>query len=245
MIEKMKFLSITGPKEDIDRVVENYLSRYPMHLENALAELDSVRDLTPYMEVNPYKDRLDKAKKYTEKIPEPEGSGHDITVEEALQILDKTEKKIRKLQKELNQLTKERKEKQELLREISPYRMIPFNVSELLHFQFVKYRFGRIPKEYYEKFEQFVYDNLNMIFYKGLSDEEYVWGAYFVPGAQVDQVDAVLSSLHFERIYLPDSYEGTAEEAYRKLKKESSELRKSIVEVRENINAVLAVYADE
>ncbi|MCD8330287.1 MAG: ATPase, partial [Lachnospiraceae bacterium] len=173
------------------------------------------------------------------------GLGRDISVVEALQILDKTEKKTRKLQKELNQLTKERKEKQELLREISPYRMIPFNVSELLHFQFVKYRFGRIPKEYYEKFEQFVYDNLNMIFYKGLSDEEYVWGVYFVPGVQVDQVDAVLSSLHFERIYLPDSYEGTAEEAYRKLKKESSELRKSIVEVREKKNAVFAEYADE
>lgn len=28
MIEKMKFLSITGPKTDIDRVVNTYLSKY-------------------------------------------------------------------------------------------------------------------------------------------------------------------------------------------------------------------------
>ena len=28
MIEKMKFLSITGPKADIDRVVNTYLSKY-------------------------------------------------------------------------------------------------------------------------------------------------------------------------------------------------------------------------
>ncbi|MCD8076955.1 MAG: ATPase, partial [Lachnospiraceae bacterium] len=245
MIEKMKFLSITGPKEDIDRVVENYLSRYPMHLENALAELDTVRDLTPFMEVNPYKDRLNKAKKFTERIPEPEEPGREITVEEALQILEKTEKKIRKLQKEQNRLTKERKDQLELLREISTYRMLPVNVSQLLHFHFVKYRFGRIPKEYYEKFEEFVYDNLNMIFYKGLSDEEYVWGVYFVPGVQVDQVDAVLSSMHFERIYLPDSYEGTAEEAYRKLKKESAALRKSITATREKKNAILTEQAGE
>ena len=33
MIEKMKFLSITGPKEDIDRVVDVYLSRYEIQLE--------------------------------------------------------------------------------------------------------------------------------------------------------------------------------------------------------------------
>ena len=35
MIEKMKFLSITGPKTDIDRVVNTYLCKYEIHLENA------------------------------------------------------------------------------------------------------------------------------------------------------------------------------------------------------------------
>ena len=39
MIEKMKFLSITGPKSDIDRVVNEYLSKYEIHLENAMAQL--------------------------------------------------------------------------------------------------------------------------------------------------------------------------------------------------------------
>ena len=42
MIEKMKFLSISGPKDDIDRVVDQYLSRYEIHLENALSELKTV-----------------------------------------------------------------------------------------------------------------------------------------------------------------------------------------------------------
>ena len=41
MIEKMKFLSVTGPKEDIDRVVNDYLSKYEIHLENALSELNT------------------------------------------------------------------------------------------------------------------------------------------------------------------------------------------------------------
>ena len=50
----MKFLSITGPKADIDRVVDTYLSRYEIHLENALSELKTVKDLRPYIETNPY-----------------------------------------------------------------------------------------------------------------------------------------------------------------------------------------------
>ena len=59
MIEKMKFLSITGPKADIDRVVDTYLSRYEIHLENALSELKTVKDLRPYIETNPYKEKFE------------------------------------------------------------------------------------------------------------------------------------------------------------------------------------------
>lgn len=44
MIEKMQFVSITGPKADIDRVVDQYLSRYEIHLENALAQLQTVKN---------------------------------------------------------------------------------------------------------------------------------------------------------------------------------------------------------
>ena len=49
MIEKMQFVSITGPKADIDRVVDQYLSRYEIHLENALAQLQTLKTLTPYL----------------------------------------------------------------------------------------------------------------------------------------------------------------------------------------------------
>ena len=34
MIVKMKFLSISGPRADIDRVCDVYLSKYAMQLEN-------------------------------------------------------------------------------------------------------------------------------------------------------------------------------------------------------------------
>lgn len=51
----MQFLSLTGPKEDIDRVIDQYLSKYEIHLENALSELQSVADLNPFLSINPYK----------------------------------------------------------------------------------------------------------------------------------------------------------------------------------------------
>ena len=60
----MKFLSITGPKADIDRVVCTYLSRYEIQLESALSELKTVDNLRPFVEINPYKDALGKAEEF-------------------------------------------------------------------------------------------------------------------------------------------------------------------------------------
>ena len=71
MIEKMKFLSITGPKADIDRVVNQYLSKYEIHLENALSELKTVEELRPFMEINPYKELLNKANEFVSQLSQP------------------------------------------------------------------------------------------------------------------------------------------------------------------------------
>lgn len=68
MIEKMNFLSITGPKADIDRVVNTYLCKYEIHLENALSELTTVESLTPFLDVNPYRDALNSINTIYEEL---------------------------------------------------------------------------------------------------------------------------------------------------------------------------------
>ena len=57
MIVKMKFLSISGPRTDIDRMCQVYLSRHEMQLENAIAELKTTENLIPFAEVNPIENR--------------------------------------------------------------------------------------------------------------------------------------------------------------------------------------------
>ena len=89
MIEKMKFLSMTGPKADIDRVVNQYLAKYEIHLENAMAQLSQVQNLSPYIQINPYKELLEQAEEFagllehTDKIPL-----RNLSLEEAASNLD-------------------------------------------------------------------------------------------------------------------------------------------------------------
>ena len=73
MVEKMKLLHITGPKNDVDRVMEQYLSRYEIHFENAASGFGISGHVRPFAETNIYKDACTKAQALWEHLKdEPE-----------------------------------------------------------------------------------------------------------------------------------------------------------------------------
>ncbi|MDO4266464.1 MAG: V-type ATPase 116kDa subunit family protein, partial [Eubacteriales bacterium] len=76
-----------------------------------------------------------------------------------------------------------------------------------------KYSFGRMPVEYYKKMQDYVYDSLDALVSECTRDKEYVYLVYFVPKRDEDKVDAVFASLYFEKIFIPDEYQGTPEQA--------------------------------
>lgn len=215
MIEKMKFLSITGPKADIDRVVDTYLSRYEIHLENALSELKTVKDLRPYIEANPYKEELGKAAELMESYHEllPEHTDRKLEVEDAVRLIRNLDDELKELIDKKNGLVSRRDEFQTSRDRVLPFAGLNYDVKDILKFRFMKFRFGRISKEYYEKFSSYVYDTIDTVMFKCEEDGEYVWVVYFVPEKLADKIDAIYASMHFERSYLPDEYEGTPVEA--------------------------------
>ena len=236
MIEKMKFLSITGPKADIDRVVNQYLVKYEIQLENAMAQLNTVQRLTPYIEINPYREWLNKANELLGQVPEySESDMGKISLEEAVETVKTLSDSVAGLRGRKTSLEEQREKLKASLRRIEPFMAFQFNIHKLLGFKFIKYRFGKIAHEYYEKLEKYVYEDLDSVFFKCNTDEQYVWGIYFVPATQADEIDAVYSSMHFEQMYLPDEYEGTPKEAAEKLHQEIDEYDRKIEECQQEI----------
>lgn len=233
MIEKMKFLSITGPKADIDRVVDTYLSRYEIHLENALSELKTVKDLRPYIEANPYKEDLGKAAELMESYHEllPEHTDRKLEVEDAVGLIRNLDEELKELIDKKSGLVSRRDEFQTSRDRVLPFAGLNYDVKDILKFRFMKFRFGRISKEYYEKFSSYVYDTIDTVMFKCEEDGEYVWVVYFVPEKLADKIDAIYASMHFERSYLPDEYEGTPVEAGHVLDDRIAELQMQIDEV--------------
>ena len=229
MIEKMKFLSITGPKADIDRMTETYLSKYEIHLENALSELTEVASLSPFLEINPYKEALSTIDSFYDQLEDPSQiTPEPMDIENAIQTVRKIQEGSRRLEEEKARLQSEHAEVLDPLKIIRPFKDLNFDVSSILKFKYIHYRFGRIEKQYLQKFEKYIYDNLDTLFIKCGEDDLYVYGVYFVPEHQAHKVHAVYSSMHFERIFIPDEYQGTASEAFAKLDARHREIHQAL-----------------
>ena len=189
MIEKMKFLSITGPKADIDRMTETYLSKYEIHLENALSELTEVANLSPFLEINPYKEALSTIDSFYEQLEDPSQISPELMdIEKAIKTVRAVQDGFRRLEEEKSRLQSEHAEILDPLKIIRPFKNLNFDVSEILNFKYIHYRFGRIEKQYLQKFEKYIYDNLDTLFIKCGEDEMYVYGVYFVPEHQAHKV---------------------------------------------------------
>ena len=247
MIVKMKFINISGPRDDIDRVTDVYLSKYEIQLESALSELKTVDNLRPFVEMNPYRDALSTAEKFAGYLENPD----QITPDTSLGLDDMFET-VRKANEDYEQL----QDKKEKLRKridgyrsrqqvISPFQPLDCNLQEVLNYKFIAYRFGKLPIEYYHKMQKYLMDDLDAIYVEGERDDTYVYGAYFVSPGESPKADAMFRSLHFERITITNEYEGTPAQAYRQLEREVQKTSDEIDELERQTAQMLAERAPQ
>ena len=248
MVEKMKFISIVGPKEEIDRVTSQYLSRYEIQLENTLSELKDLKNITPCADSNPYRGVLARAEELAGRVREignAAPSGKRMETQAAVALTEELYAELEKCRAQKSGLEAERKKVVELLVNIRPFQNLHYDVASILHFKHIKFRFGKIPVESYSKLKEYLMDDICTIFDECGRDENYIWGVYFVPAAEEEKVDAVYASLHFERTFIDDDYEGTVEEAFEALTRRQKELEESLAQIEDSFQERLIARGGE
>ena len=114
-----------------------------------------------------------------------------------------------------------------------------------MNFQFIKYRFGRVSRLYLNKLQAYVNEEIDTVFYRCNEDDQYIWGIYFVPNSEVRRVDAVYSSMHFERYFLPNEYAGVPNEVYKQMKEEIAAIDEKIADCDKKIRQALENSSQE
>lgn len=244
MIVKMKFLSISGPRTDIDRVCQVYLSRHEMQLENAIAELKTTENLLPFVEVNPYREPLNKAEEFaallTDSKVEPDLSMDQDAMTGLIRDLNH---QYLELMERKERLKKHKEELTEKLNVLEPFRPLEVNLHDVMGYRYMRVRFGRINVDYYQRLEKYLYEDLNAIFLEGVRNENYVYGCYFVANADAGKTDATFHSLHFEKIPLSKEYIGTPAQACESLKEDISHAGEQIEKVEAEVADLIGSHA--
>ncbi len=233
MITKMNFVTITGPRNDIDRIVDKYLSKYEIQLEYAPLELKTVSTLFPYVEQNPYKEQISHIEELADIIGRPNKAKSDMDIVDAVQLVSDLYGHLKESSEKVNSLKKEEERLKYNLDKVIPFKSLNYNMGEIINFKSIMSRFGRIPHEYFRKFLAYVDEDLESIFIKATEDEQYVWGVYFVSATEADSVDAAYSSLHFERTFIPEDVDGTPLEEVQRLTSAISEVEVNIENEKE------------
>lgn len=246
MIVKMKFLSISGPRNDIDRVCDQYLSKYEMQLENAIAELKTTDNLQPFVEVNPYKEPLAKAEQFAALLGDDNRRvDTSMSKEEMLDMIrDINHDYVNMLEKK-ELLKKQADDLRERLSVLEPFRTLELDMHKSLRYKYMKVRFGRIGVDYYKRLEKYLFDDLNAIFVQSTRNENYVYGCYFVANVDASKVDTVFNSLHFERISIPSAYIGTPEQACEELQKEIDQVQEEMKDLDQKIEKLMKSHAPQ
>ena len=241
MIVKMKFINISGPRDDSDRVTEQYLSKYEIQLEAALSELKTVDNLRPFVELNPYRDSLSIANQFVGLLENPDDITPDTSLglDEMFELVRRTNTDYLNMQEKKENYKKDIEECRNKQRDIAPFRPLDCKLQDVMHYKYINYRFGRIPIEYYHKMQKYLMNDLTAIFVEGERDESSVYGAYFVSPGESLKVDAVFRSLHFERITLNLVSDGTPADLYRELEKEIEETTKKINDLNKEVFQML------
>lgn len=221
-ITKMRLMNIITDKQHLEETLLRFSTLDNFHPELANKIVDRVSGLAVLNDANPYADLLSKVSELCAEmnltlVKKPIDS-YFINLDEANTMISKIKAKfdqIHEIKKELETVIEENKMAVIQVKNVST---MEINFDDLFSCRYLKIRVGRMPKQSVEKLQY--YNNRPYIFKEFNKDEHYCWCMYITTLRYEGEVDNIFSSLHFERVRIPDFVHGTPEGAVKELEED-------------------------
>ena len=220
-VAKMKLVSIIGHMQNLDAVVRVCGSCGVFQPDDALTFFSDTSGFAAIKEDNPYADPLSRLEAAAGRaggtlaltdLPET------LSDQELADYVQDFSSTVAELSRQRTDLAARQESLSKDLEQFEHFRGLDIELEDILSCKTIKVRFGRLPKESFEKLKAYN-DNPYVLFFPGVTDAEYYWGVYFAPMEAAAEVDRIFSSLYFERLRIPSAV-GTPDEIVENLKKE-------------------------
>ncbi len=238
-VAKMKLVSVIGHMNSLDRVVQTCGDSGVFQPDDAMTFFSDTSGFTPVKEENPYSDPLNRLETAVSRL---DGVLRETDLPAGMpdgELIDY----VNRFTGQVSELARQRSEYatrvESLDRDIEQFQHLKgldIDLDSIMNCKTIKVRFGRLPKESFEKLRAYN-DNPYVLFFPGASDNEYYWGVYFSPLDFAADVDRIFSSLYFERMRVPNAH-GTPEEIVAHLEEERREAQTGLEKVQKEMAAL-------
>ena len=249
-VTKLKLMNISGGMGEIDEVLRMCAVDPLVHVEDASQVIHGSKRLPASNGENPYKSLLAElealaAASGTDLSRQAESPGilafDEFDEQEARGRISDCAKRLKAKNDEINAVGVSVKENQKILEQLEHVGDISANLDALFRFEFIKFRFGHMPREAYDSIALYGVADMDDVFFIPSSlEKNEVWGIYFTPRTKSDKVDSMFSVLHFERVRISEKAHGTPANAKTELTKEIDSQKKQIGEKKAELAEITA-----
>lgn len=247
-IERMKYVNIVGPIQEFDSFIIKYILNKDMQLEHSLNLTGTVKGLKPFIDDNNYDPLikvLDNLNRFMDVKPTECDNNELLEFIKESEDFEKTVDYVKHVEEDFNEIERkieknkaEISENQQILKQLIPIENLEFELEQLFNLEYIKIRFGKMPKENFKKLDV-VLEGLEVIVMPFSSDEMDVWIAYFMPAVVEERIDNVMSSLHFERVRIPGIVKGYPRDAILKIQQEIKRLEDDILKLESDYAKII------
>lgn len=216
----MKLLTLAGPLERFDQVVSACVIDQQFHPEPALRLMGEVKGVMPMDNSNPYAPLLRRAEEVAREAgvelayaPFPDR----LPRKELTAYFDQVEEQVMTLTRRKEELEHTAAESAAAVEQLEYLRGIGADLDELWGLEFSRFRYGYLPRETYDSFQDALDQEDDLLFVPTTLGPRRVYGVYFTTKQAKSRVDMLFSSLHFTRINLEVQPHGTVEQAIAEL----------------------------
>ena len=243
----MLAVTMAGPLDRFDHIVSKYIYKSDIHLENALSVLgEKQKKLKAFDTFGSYDAVVKEAAKLLSAAsikPDPAAQECKMNLSEMEAFLKEASESFSETVGNCSEIDKKIGQNEEYIKNLEPLLSVDTDLSALGDFEFISFRFGKLPKGGYKTLNTYLSD-MNVVFVKTKEDEHSVWGLYFVPTEEKKKADEIFTSLYFERIAFPDKLSGTPGQMADALKEENAKLASERKKISESASSGLGKYRE-
>lgn len=206
-IEKMKLVRVDGLLKNLDSVIYNCCLDGNFHPEPAIQHMSGSLGYITLSEDNPYTSHVQKMEELYQLVgesppPLKAQTTRGIQPEDKDKIQELADR-LAQLQSEKADLEKQKSELEEKKAQFSHFTGLDMPFDEIIKGEYIKVRFGFLPKASYARMMVAYAENPHVLFVTCSEDKGGYWGIYFTPLRIADEIDGIFATLFFERLHLP------------------------------------------